>query len=146
MKDPVESNSEQPRSRLEDEVLEILQRADREPSNVVRLSDAMRHRQRGLSRRFGEARFAISLTSTNLLIACVGLALVAVLVKDASPLAARLLGIASVIALVTLFVRAYVRPESSRTKRWRGRDIDLSSPSVPEWFDRRFRRPKGPRR
>lgn len=131
------------RSRLEDEVREILVRADQPASftDHVRRKAQQQRRERiaGAGRvvpridTFGPGAF---------LIGCFVAAFLATLVRSSSPLLAQLLAVGS----VALLAMVWVRPGSSgrsRIKQWRGRDIDLSPPP-PAWMESlrdRFRRP-----
>jgi hypothetical protein len=133
-----------PRSRLEDEVLEILVRADQPTS----LRDHVR-RKAQQRRRTQLTAFTQSLPRLNtagpgtFLVACLVLAFLAMLVRDSSALLATLLAIASSASLVMIWVRRYGAGGRADVKTWRGRDIDLAPPS-PAWVDSlrdRFRRP-----
>lgn len=135
------------RSRLEDEVLEILVRSEQPTS----LSDhirrkAMRERRTRARRVATGLPGAASLGPGSLLIASIVLAFVAAVVRDWSALLGQLLAIASVAALIGIYVVTHRRPGGPNVKQWRGRDIDLS-PTSPAWVESlrdRFRRP--PRR
>ena len=142
------SGGEQPpRSRLEDEVLEILVRADQPTS----LKDHVRRKaQRGRppagSIRPRSVPSLGQIGPGTLLIASLAVAFLATIVRDGSPLLATLLAIVSVVLLAMIWVQRFGPPGGSNVKQWRGRDIDLS-PSPPAWVESlrdRFRRP--PRR
>ena len=148
MKDRDHSGDEPitPRSRLEDEVLEILVRADQPTS----LRDHVRRKaqQRRRTQLTALSQSVPRLTTAGpgtFLVACLMLAFLAMLVRDSSALLATLLGMASAASLVMVWVRRYGAAGSSNVKTWRGRDIDLSPP--PAWVESlrdRFRR--GPRK
>ena len=134
-----------PRSRLEDEVLEILVRTDQPTS----LRDHVRRktRQRRRSRVAAAARSIPSLGTRfgpgSYLVGCLILALLATLVDSTSPLLAQLLAIGSIASLVMVWVSRYRTPGGSEIKQWRGRDIDLRPPPPP-WVESlrdRLRRP-----
>ncbi len=139
-----EGNQPHRRSRMEDEVLEILYRTD-QPSSLadhVRRKTARQRRSRisAVSRSYGLRRQA---GPGTMLLATLGAALLAVLVKDTSAILATLLALASVAFLLAPIVGRYRRPGRSDVKRWRGRDIDLS-PAPPAWIGSlrdRFRKP-----
>jgi hypothetical protein len=135
-----------PRSRLEDEVLEILVRAD-QPTSI----------QDHLRRKAERARMAAAPRGANpfrspslsrigpggFLIGAFVLAFLATLVRSASPLLATLFVLAALASFAMLWVRRYAAPAGSDAKRWRGRDLDLSPPP-PAWLESlrdRFRRP-----
>lgn len=140
---PPAENEKHP-SRLEAEVQEILQRADRPAGTVIKFRTQAQQRRRMMLVRARTARSAIRVTPLNLLVACVVLAILAVLVQDVSALAARVLGFAAVAALIAVFVRSFAGPRPPATKRWRGRDIEFGSPRS-DLLDR-FRSPKRPKR
>lgn len=133
-----------PRSRLEDEVREILVRADQPTS----LRDHVRRktRQQRRSRIDAAARAFPSWDSAGpgtFLVGCLGLALLASIVRDSSALLAALLALASVASLAMVAVRRRGAAGGSNTKTWRGRDMDCSPPP-PAWVESlrdRFRRP-----
>ncbi|MDP9354898.1 MAG: hypothetical protein M3R02_06370 [Chloroflexota bacterium] len=139
-----EGNQPHRRSRMEDEVLEILYRTD-QPSSFA---DHVRRKtaRQCQSRLSTVSRYPRLLRQTGpgtMLVASIGAALLAVLVKDASAILATLLALASVSLLLAPIVGRYRRPGQSDVKRWRGRDIDLSPPP-PAWVGSlrdRFRKP-----
>ncbi len=128
------------RSRLEDEVLEILQKADRPPT----VADQVRFKARESKVSLGWA--AASRGRFDLrgplapLVGAVAVALLGALVRDVSPLLASLLGVVA----FGLFCSVWFAPStgSGTGNRWRGRDLgDLPGrPPTP------FRRPGPPRR
>jgi len=135
------------RSRLEDEVLEILARADQPTS----LSDHIRRRTAARRRaRFAHAFAWVTSRSPvvsdgAMLVASLVTAIVAMLIVHDSALAARILAVVSIVLLLAPIVLHYRRPRST-IKTWRGRDMDLR-PGPPDWVESlrdRFRRP--PRR
>ncbi|MDP9369117.1 MAG: hypothetical protein M3Q03_12710 [Chloroflexota bacterium] len=139
-----EGNEPPRRSRMEDEVLEILYRTDQPTSfaDHVRRKTTRQRRSRlsTISRSF---RTTQQLGPGTMLLASIGAALLAVLVKDASAILATLLALASVSLLLAPIVGRYRRPGRSDVKRWRGRDIDLNPPP-PAWVGSlrdRFRKP-----
>lgn len=136
------------RSRLEDEVLEILYRSDRPPS----FSERVRASLRRVSRTFGRRRSgllgdAIARFDAGLwLVVCVVFGVVAFFVRDASPFLARMFAILCLGLIVLAIVRSFGRPNRGSVKQWRGRDIDMSPPSRPLWLDRVFRGQRRPPR
>lgn len=133
-----------PRSRLEDEVLEILVRADQPTS----LRDHVRRTAQGRRReRVGRATNSVPDLATagpgTFLIACIVLAVLATAIRDTSAALAALFALASVAALVMVAVRRRGGAGGFGGKTWRGRDLDPTSPTPP-WVDSvrdRFRRP-----
>jgi hypothetical protein len=136
------------RSRLEDEVLEILHRSDRPPTFTERLRARRRSVVRGVQHHRSSARFDLGslFDSGAWFLAFVSLGVVAYLVGDASPLLARILALACVALLAIAIVRSLARPNRGAVKRWRGRDIDISPMSRPLWIDRVFRGQRRPPR
>lgn len=133
-----------PRSRLEDEVLEILVRTDQPTS----LADHVRRKtqQQRRPRIDAAARAVPSFDSAGpgtFLIVCLVLALLASIVRDTSALLAALLALTSVAALAMVAVRRRGGAGGPGTKTWRGRDLDVDPPP-PAWVEAlrdRFRRP-----
>jgi hypothetical protein len=122
------------RSRLEEEVLEILERSDRPPSKPVQLQSSL-HRGYWRTRarvmqglRTGRGRLGGG--GWSLILGSALLFLVArVLIAHVSPLLAQLVVYAAVagiiIGLVSLY-RGSARRQSGRM--WRGRPVDLDRP------------------
>lgn len=142
---PVNGSDDRPRSKVEDEVLEILMKNDRPPSNVVKFQAKVIKSRYTLLQRVRRSLDGLNVTTTHLLLATVALAVFAALLHGSSPFLGQLLAIASLISLVLLFIRGVTGPRRQQTKRWRGRDIDLSSPGRPEWLER-WTRDRGPKR
>lgn len=130
-----------PRTRLEDEVLEILHRAERPPSLADRVQrEAWRYRGR-LARRSVPLRAPRALGPGAFLLGSLLVAAVGALVHDAVPLLGFLAGLLSFALLVLLWVPRF--GGGAGGKRWRGRDLDLSGRD-PAWLEGmrdRFRRP-----
>lgn len=133
-----------PRSRLEDEVLEILVRTDQPTS----LGDHVRRKaQRQRRSRFDNAARSVpsfgSAGPGTFLVVCLALALLASIVRDSSALLATLLVLASVASLAMVAVRRRGAAGGPGVRTWRGRDLDFSPPP-PAWVEGlrdRFRRP-----
>ncbi|MDI3339745.1 MAG: hypothetical protein QJR03_04360 [Sphaerobacter sp.] len=106
-------------TRAEEEILQILDKVDREP--------AWRRLRRGLRRRrLPRPRSPLNLAADWLWIAVsFGLALVAILVRDWSATLALLLAIASLIAFFSPIALQWRRPSPPAVQRWRGKDISL---------------------
>ena len=136
------------RSRLEDEVLEILARTDRPASlseHVRRKTKQSRPSRVGRG-ELNRSRLTSSIGPGSLLIGSVTAAILAAAVGGSSALLAQLLALLSVGLLIGVYVQRYGAPGRGNAKQWRGREIHLSSPS-PAWVESlrdRFRRP--PRR
>ena len=133
------------RSRLEDEVLEILERTDRPPSKVVKFRTRAERERRSVASRVNSKVSDFQVTSVTLLGACLVLAILAAILSDSSPLAGKILAIGSIAALVALFTKSWRSPKPPTTKTWRGRDIHLRpSPAQDMWnrFRDRSKKPK----
>lgn len=115
------------RSRLEDEVLEILQKNDRPISFTDHVRrKAVQQRQSAPSRASSlqQHRFwPLAPFAGAFALAFLGLA-----IRDTSALLATILAWGSVTLLVLPIILRFRRPSSSELKRWRGRDVDLRSP------------------
>ena len=125
---------DQPYSRVETEVMEILRRTDR----PISFSEHVRRKAaRARRERLANAGRHVQLAGSQagpgaFLLACIGLALIAFLLRDASRLLATLLAIASVICLFWPIVTHLRRPTGGSTsQRWRGRDVDDTPPTEP---------------
>jgi len=141
---PPAGSPDPPRSRLEDEVLEILQKSDR----PISFSDHVRRRAAAQRRAALSRRFAIGprLTAVLPLIGAVIAAGLGLLLRDVSPFLSTLLGWISVASLFVLFLPRFRRATQPTIKRWRGRDMTFE-PNRPDVFralrerfgrDRRF--------
>ena len=141
---PPEGNQPHRRSRMEDEVLEILYRTDQPTSFADHVRrKTTRSRRARLSMLAGHRRLPRTLSSGSLLLASLGTALLAMLTEDTSRILATLLALGSLALLLAPIFTRYRRPGQSDVKRWRGRDMDLSPPP-PAWVGalrNRFRRP-----
>lgn len=133
-----------PRSRLEDEVIEILDRADQPISfrDHVRRSAQRRRRER-VAEATGSIPDLASAGPGTFLISCIVLALLATFIRDTSPALSALVALGSVACLVMVAVRRRGGAGGSGPKTWRGRDLD-PDPEPPAWVESlrdRFRRP-----
>lgn len=134
-----------PRSRLEDEVLEILHRAEQPTSLRDHLRrTAQRRRRERMAAAAGSVPSWSSAGPGTFLLACLALALLATLIRDASAALGALLAIASVACLVMVAVRRG-GGDGSGPKSWRGRDLD-PTPTTPAWVDSLRDRFRGPPR
>lgn len=143
-----DSENGQPKhpTRLEAELAEILERADRPPSNIIKFRAKARQsrtRSQHLARSAGHAfDWVRQLGPGGLLIAALVLALVGSLVNPTSRLLASAMGLVAIVCFIAVFVIGFREPKNGDFKRWRGRDIELG-PSRPTWMNRK---PKGPKR
>jgi len=125
-----------PYSRVEAEVLEILERSDK----PISFSDHVRRKvARERRERLRQAGERLTQPRGNagpgtFLVAAIVLAVVAFLLRDVSGLLAYLLGLGSVICLFWPIVQSLRRPSESSSRRWRGRDMDdTPPPEPPRW-------------
>lgn len=145
------ASDDQPRStRVEREILEILERADAKQTPVENLQVAMRRRAAGARSQMTRAAWRQPRSLRQLpspiirLAAALVLAVCAVLVGGASHLLAVILAIASGLAFFSLWVPAGPSGPGD-APRWRGRDLRDDGPR--SFFDDRpGRGPRLPRR
>jgi hypothetical protein len=129
--DPEEPKQREPLSRIEREVLEILERADSDKPPVTDLvkwkaQSQRRQRQQQVSSVVGGLRNR--LTPGILLIMGVVLAVMALIARHSTPGLARFAAIAALICLIVPFIMVFRRPaQPTGPKRWRGRDMVLDS-------------------
>lgn len=133
------SKSDDRYSRVEREVLEILDGFD-EKSSEDRPRNVVDFKRPKRARRFSMPSIRMpatlrTLTPAKLLIATVLFALLAVFAQGISSMLATALVLGAVVSFIAIFfVGSGAGGGSSpvanppRTKRWRGRDIDLNSP------------------
>lgn len=133
------------RSRLEDEVLEILQRSSLEPGKVVRFTSKAQRERTVRIRQAKDRLSSVRLSSLHFLAGCLLLAVLAAIVDNASPFLGKMLALGSIGCLVWVFVSSFRSPRETTTKRWRGRDIDFRPPGSG-WSDRFRGGPKPPKR
>lgn len=133
------------RSRLEDEVIEILTRADRPPTFAERARANVRRAQQVLNRRLRHNRRNVlgRLGMGSWLLVSAVAAIGALVLADSSPFLARLLAIVAIAAFAVPIVVRWRHPGEPEVKRWRGKDVDFRDgpPDVLDEFRRRFRRP-----
>jgi hypothetical protein len=128
------------RSRLEDEVLEILQKADAPPPKPIALRSAAdrtlwrtRLRARGWTSQV-EARLRQG--GWSVIVAGMVLAILAnLLIDPVSPLFARVLLYVGVGLILLGFVQLYRGGSGSGGKMWRGKRVDLDRPGI-DWDDK----------
>ncbi len=117
-----------PRTRLEDEVLEILERTDREPGRVIKFKSRAERERAQRTRQLRNRLSNVRLSGTEWLIGSVVFAILAIIVHHSSPLLAKILALACVGCLVMIYVVSFRQPKGPNVKRWRGRDIDIRPP------------------
>lgn len=134
-----------PRSRLEDEVREILVRADQPTS----LRDHVRRRAARPPRGRGGGGPPWSrldrLGSGGYWIASLGAAFVGALVHGTSPLLGTLCGVVSAVSFGMLWRRGGANGYGSPGQHWRGRDLG-PNPTTPAWVESLRDRFRGPPR
>lgn len=139
------SGNDQPphrRTRLEDEVLEILTRADRPPTTLEKIRSWRWRRGRwGARRRLGRRR-SVRFGNGAWLLASAIAGILALILAGPSPLLARILAILCIVCFAVPIVTRWRKPDEPEIKRWRGRDIDFrdSGTDFLEDLKRRFRR------
>jgi hypothetical protein len=143
--DPEGDRTKRP-SRLEAELAEILERADRPPSNIIKFR-AKARQSRTRSQQFVQslrnaADAVMQFGPGGLLIGALVFALLGSLLNPTSHLLAYVLGLIAIACFIAVFVIGYRDPKGGDVKRWRGKDIELGRPR-PSWMNRH---PKGPKR
>lgn len=129
------------RSRMEDEVLEILYRADRPPTTGEKARARIDEARFAARRSFATKRFgpSVRIGPLALMIGSLVLAVAAAALRGAAAPLAVLLGFGSAAMLLAIWFDR--RPRPSASTRWRGRDLD--GPRLPdiERFRERWRNP-----
>jgi hypothetical protein len=144
-----DNNKQPPRqSRLDAEIEEILTRAQSE--KPLPPPTPFRRPRRGVGQNVGRklqqqklgAIIERWLTAAPLFVA-LGLTILAVIIRDVSPLLTRGVVILAMVALFWPFISRWRRPDTPSSQMWRGRtiDIDRSGPSpldeIRRWFRNR---------
>ncbi|MFO7271375.1 hypothetical protein [Sphaerobacter thermophilus] len=107
-------------TRVEEEIIQILDKVDREPA-WKRLRP-----RRGPSRRPpGPRRPRVTAPDWIWIGVAFGLALIAIVARDLSAALAMILAIASILAFFAPIVLRWRAPSPPPIQRWRGKDIDL---------------------
>lgn len=143
---PPENNDPPRRSRLEEEVLEILEQTDRPISFAERVR-ARAERERMQRRARLRTRLTSGLTEITpgmMLLGAVVAGVLAWWVADFSGLLARLFAILCVALIIGPIIMQFRRPSGpTSSKRWRGRDMNAGI-GQPDWYNDlrdRFKRP-----
>lgn len=143
--DPEGDRTKRP-SRLETELAEILERADRPPSNIIKFRAKARQSRTRTQQFLHALRNAsdavVRFGPGGLLIGALVFALLGSLLNPTSHLLAYVLGVIAIACFIAVFVIGYREPKGGEMKRWRGQDIEVGR-SRPSWMSRR---PKGPKR
>jgi hypothetical protein len=122
-----------PRSRLEAEVLEILERSEKPIPFTARVRRLTwrRRRQRlteALARPF---RYVADYSARSIAVAAVICAVLALFLNDAAPIVGRIAGFAFIILIGLFFFVGFKGGPGGRggqgTRRWRGRNIDFDA-------------------
>lgn len=127
------------RSRLEDELIEILDKADRPPTPIEQARAKARESRLTLGRAAANPGRFDPRGPLAPLLGALGLAIFAVVVRGFSPLLATLLAIAAFAVFCLVWFAPSTGPGTGN--RWRGRDLGDSPGRPPTW-----RRPGPPRR
>jgi len=145
--DPEEPKQREPLSRIEREVLEILERTDSDKPPVTDLvkwkaQSQRRQRQQQMSSIAHQLRER--LTPGILLLLGVVLSVLALVFRHGTPEVARIFAIAALVCLIVPFIMVFRRPaQPTGPKRWRGRDMVLEShgespiEAIRRWWKRR---------
>lgn len=132
--------NDKPKTRLESEILEIMERADREPTPIEKARGSLTKARFGAPRALDQhsRRWRSRVSGLGLLLAAAVLAILSFVLDDRSALVGRLLGFAAILAFVVFFAKAFLggRSEQDQTKRWRGRDLDDDYSPRDSWKGR----------
>lgn len=134
MATPPTDHPDRPTTRLEAEILEILERVDRPPTTADKVRAKVRtepsHAWQELRAKASKHRF--SLTPGMWLVGAIGFAALAYLAGHGSPLLARIFAISSLACLVIPIVSSLRHPRAAGIKKWRGKEIDPRG-DQPQW-------------
>lgn len=134
------------RSRVEDEVLEILARTDQPlPFRDHVRRRASRQRRAQLGHAASKWWKVPVVTPGMLLLGSFVVAIVASSVRSSSALLATLLAVMSIGLFSCLYVQRFRRQPGSDVKRWRGRSIGVDD-TTPDWLNNARQRMKRPPR
>ena len=141
---PQEPKPKEPLSRIEREVLEILERTDQEKppvTDMMRWKAQSQRRQRKQQVSATLVRMRQRITPGVIFAFGIALTLTALFARHGSPLLARGSAILALVCLIVPFVMAMRRPQSpTGVKTWRGKDMtyggDYQSPidSIKRWW------------
>ncbi len=137
MSDPEGPKKQEPLSRVEREVLEILEQSDSDKplvTDMMRWKAAQERRERSMQVRGAWSTLQERLTPGMLLLFGVLLAVFSYVSRHSSPFVSRGFAIAALICLILPFILHWRNRGSieSGPKRWRGKDIDLHErPETP---------------
>jgi hypothetical protein len=133
-----------PRSRLESEVLEILERSEQPIPFHQRVRRITWRRRRARLEDFLATpfRYLAGLGSRSILIAAGVAAVLALFLNGSSPVIGRIAAIAFIVLIGVFFFAGHRRsPRGSSVKRWRGEDVDFGSSRGPDDDSGSFRPP-----
>jgi hypothetical protein len=119
-----------PRSRLETEVLEILERSERPIpfSARVRRITWRRRRDRFFDSLRSPLDYVKNLGSRAVAIATIVCAILALFLNNAAPIVSRAAGLAFIVLIAIFFFIGFKSGTGGpSSKRWRGRDVDFNS-------------------
>ena len=122
------------RSRVENEIIEILERVDRQPSVIEQVRASSLSRQTALRQTINQRRM-VRLTPRVAILASLVLAIVAIALRGSVPWLAALMAVASFLALISLWFNR-VDPSLGPPK-WRGQDLGAGPTALEQWRARR---------
>jgi hypothetical protein len=139
-----DSKDKQHRSRVEREVLEILEKAEREQPPITDLAK-WRAVNEGRKRRAQIAALSQTvrqrLTPGIILVMGIALAVIAFATRHGQPGVSRVFALAAIICIVLPFIMGFRKPAPDASiKRWRGRDLhptggpDTPVESLKRWW------------
>lgn len=146
----MKTQDEPPRSsRVEREILEILEKSEAQQPPIVSIQEAARRRRATVQARVTQTqtrdwRQIFFASDIARLIGAFALAIVAAAIAGVSGLLSSLLAIVAVLVFFSLWVPSRTTgPGGGGGPRWRGQDLRDSGPS--DWFNRPGRGPKLPK-
>jgi hypothetical protein len=144
---PQEPKPKEPLSRIEREVLEILEKSDQEKppvTDMMRWKAQSQRRQRTQQLATGLHHARERLTPGMVFILGLALTVLAIVVRHGSPSIARITAILALICLIVPFLMVLRRPKSpTGVKSWRGKEMtedrEFESPivTIKRWWHSR---------
>jgi hypothetical protein len=144
---PQEPKPKEPLSRIEREVLEILEKSDQEKppvTDMMRWKAQSQRRQRKQQLATGVHHARERLTPGMIFILGLALTVMAIVVRHGSPTVARTMAILALVCLIVPFLMVVRRPKSpTGVKTWRGKEMiedrDFESPivTIKRWWNSR---------
>jgi hypothetical protein len=146
----VKTQDEPPRSsRVEREILEILEQSEAQQTPIVSIQEAARRRRATVQARVAQTptrdwRQIFFASDIARFVGAFALAIVAAALSGVSGLLSSLLAIVAVLVFFSLWIPSRPSGIGGSGPRWRGQELGDNGP--PDWFNRSGRGPKLPKR